>query len=690
MNKLKNLLESYTNYLNETEQLIETVGKKQILLDLVMDARKDQLWDLWYQFTQIGYYTEDKRKIRQFIMDVISNCYKEDSDKPFDITNNHEIENAIFNALHKDKEEYLNEDTRIMSKNEVNESIYPCLPDKVAFKSNYYGNCWHITFTFLDKFLCKGIIKNRSLVIGPKSFRMSGATDLNLTGGEINLDQNSLKDYLTNILPTTDRDEDEYFNSDQYVKDMEDYEASKKPHVFYDASFDYDESNEAKDEIRKMYNESESILEASQADINVLNKKYKDHLVRPIESYRYRQYSDVKKSKYIFTYLATLKNKNPNSSLNVEIYANSLNKLDQQIESYIGKDLDEDWDEYITHAYANDVTPKELNSNPVKFITYGEDGPYTNEFGNLRSLFKYIEQCGGFRSFKGIQWAIQSNYKGGEFYLYREKYARGGWQWRDVNDDIVYSKDSKPDYRQIRVKTDKASDMGDNLDESEALNEANLQDLINDSKATDPKRIKLAESIYTEYKGVDSDGTLLFESDSQTRSNLTHKQRIFYKTFFDLLDKVDENEEITKDDVLEILTGDLYLDCTCESFLYWAWAYKSWSQEYGLKRETRAPKRNNVGLNGGCCKHLLGVLELINRSDSLFDQIAKDLNTLFQNYKKQAPNANKKPDIQPIEAAPGEEQFARTAANLARKGKTNKKLHSNPTAAKYDVYGDNR
>lgn len=35
-------------------------------------------------------------------------------------------------------------------------------------------------------------------------------------------------------------------------------------------------------------------------------------------------------------------------------------------------------------------------------------------------------------------------------------------------------------------------------------------------------------------------------------------------------------------------------------------------------------------------------------------------------------------------------QFMRTAANLARKGKTNKKLHgknANPKAAKYAIYG---
>lgn len=32
----------------------------------------------------------------------------------------------------------------------------------------------------------------------------------------------------------------------------------------------------------------------------------------------------------------------------------------------------------------------------------------------------------------------------------------------------------------------------------------------------------------------------------------------------------------------------------------------------------------------------------------------------------------------------GEGQYAKTAANLARKGKTNKKLKSNPQAAKYE------
>lgn len=189
-------------------------------------------------------------------------------------------------------------------------------------------------------------------------------------------------------------------------------------------------------------------------------------------------------------------------------------------------------------------------------------------------------------------------------------------------------------YHWINGKKGEVASDSDIEYESQRLNEANLQDLINDSKATDEKRIKLASTIYTDYKGVDSDGTLIFESDSQTRSGLTHRQRVFYPGFFDLLDTVDAGEKITEEQVVDIITNDLMVDCSCESFLYYAWAYKSWTNDYGLMKEVRKPQRNNVKLKGGACKHVLSVLDLINRSNTLFEQITGDLNTLFQKYKK--------------------------------------------------------
>lgn len=52
--------------------------------------------------------------------------------------------------------------------------------------------------------------------------------------------------------------------------------------------------------------------------------------------------------------------------------------------------------------------------------------------------------------------------------------------------------------------------------------------------------------------------------------------------------------------------------------------------------------------------------------------------------------AKKKIQVKKIIADKNAAQFMRTAANLARKGKTNKKLHgknANPKAAKYAIYG---
>lgn len=96
-----------------------------------------------------------------------------------------------------------------------------------------------------------------------------------------------------------------------------------------------------------------------------------------------------------------------------------------------------------SYLFAKDVTSKELSSNEVKFVTYGDDGKHENVFNNLTELFKYVDQCGGFRSFKGIMWSIVSEYKGSEFYYVRDSFAKGGWKWEDANGDPVEYEYSK-------------------------------------------------------------------------------------------------------------------------------------------------------------------------------------------------------------------------------------------------------
>lgn len=46
-------------------------------------------------------------------------------------------------------------------------------------------------------------------------------------------------------------------------------------------------------------------------------------------------------------------------------------------------------------------------------------------------------------------------------------------------------------------------------------------------------------------------------------------------------------------------------------------------RDYGIEPENRAPKVNNVRLQGALCKHLLSVTDLI-KSGALYEQMAKD------------------------------------------------------------------
>lgn len=171
----------------------------------------------------------------------------------------------------------------------------------------------------------------------------------------------------------------------------------------------------------------------------------------------------------------------------------------------------------------------------------------------------------------------------------------------------------------------------------DTLNEADLLDILNKARSETPKRVRRSQSLYSEYTGLDSDGTIMFHTDSQTRAGHNgHDQFIFYEGFFDLLDKVDAGEHISQEDVLDIITGDVMIRCTCEDFLYGGFAYMSWNNGYGLQKELRAPDVRNPNREGSACKHCLSVLNLINQSNTLFDTIAKDLDALFQRYKKMA------------------------------------------------------
>lgn len=78
---------------------------KQMLIASITDAVKvygrEQLGSsLYYQFTSIGFYMEDKRRSKvNFAVGCISNCYKDIPSNYMEVENNKEIESAVITAL---------------------------------------------------------------------------------------------------------------------------------------------------------------------------------------------------------------------------------------------------------------------------------------------------------------------------------------------------------------------------------------------------------------------------------------------------------------------------------------------------------------------------------------------------------------------------------------------------------------
>lgn len=52
----------------------------EALLEIVKRANKNQLWYMIHDFEYIGFYREDKRQQRQFIIECLTNCYKTELD----------------------------------------------------------------------------------------------------------------------------------------------------------------------------------------------------------------------------------------------------------------------------------------------------------------------------------------------------------------------------------------------------------------------------------------------------------------------------------------------------------------------------------------------------------------------------------------------------------------------------------
>lgn len=87
-------------------------------------------------------------------------------------------------------------------------------------------------------------------------------------------------------------------------------------------------------------------------------------------------------------------------------------------------------------GHYNDTTQDELNDKPIALITYVNGEPYMNIYENKKSLMSSVKnEYGGWSQLGDSKRTIMSMDK--EYYLVRDTYAKGGWVWRDTNNEDV-------------------------------------------------------------------------------------------------------------------------------------------------------------------------------------------------------------------------------------------------------------
>lgn len=133
-----------------------------------------------------------------------------------------------------------------------------------------------------------------------------------------------------------------------------------------------------------------------------------------------------------------------------------------------------------------------------------------------------------------------------------------------------------------------------------------LKDLI---KSRDPKYLKhdqrvgqLKESsLLSSYASTVEYST---RSSKYDQNKLKYKQKFLFKDFV----YIAKDLEIPLKEAIEysINHGDVHVNCSCPAFLYWGYRYMATQLDYlyGIPRENRRPKRNNVKLEGTVCKHI--------------------------------------------------------------------------------------
>ena len=164
------------------------------------------------------------------------------------------------------------------------------------------------------------------------------------------------------------------------------------------------------------------------------------------------------------------------------------------------------------------------------------------------------------------------------------------------------------------------------------INEMMASQLV---KISEPKRKVRGDRIQIDYQGMshrkknERIKTIKFYAVDPEGSQRTHNVHIEIPDYR----AVSRDKKWYVEDKLKaaVESGDIYVSCTCEDFLYKGYKYMADIGDYGIESEDREPVIRNPNLEGAFCKHILASF---NQFEDFYPRIIRDILDYSQRTKK--------------------------------------------------------
>ncbi len=144
-------------------------------------------------------------------------------------------------------------------------------------------------------------------------------------------------------------------------------------------------------------------------------------------------------------------------------------------------------------------------------------------------------------------------------------------------------------------------------------------------RKAEPKMLFRSTGLISTFLFVKKKTILYFVTVSATDPNRGYYQQINLVDLSKAIEKAGGTKKAVKHAVdVSVKRGNIKVHCDCPAFKYWGYKYILGGMDalYG-KREPRFPKRNNPKLKGSLCKHMVKVLDILDKNLSKITQEVK-------------------------------------------------------------------